>query len=310
MRWNYKFVVPEEKKVRMIVHTDCKNESDDQFTVAHAVMTQKLDVKGIIAGHFDNNGGRYPAGATAQASYEEIEKVLELMHLTGEYPVLMGSPVKIPDMNTPVDSEGARFIIEEAMKDDPRPLYIGMMGAITDLACAILMEPRICERMTCIWIGGGIYPEGGREFNLLGDIDAANVVFQSAMPVWQVPKNVYKQFTVSLAELQEKVQPYGQIGNYLFQQMVDFNLLRADNPPFPHGEIWNLGDEGIIAAIMDEEQQTTIYDMVPAPFINEDMTYTANPDGKLIRVYHHMNSRLDLEDLFSKLHINFPHENS
>ena len=26
--------------------------ADDQFTVAHALMTEKLDVKGIIAGHF------------------------------------------------------------------------------------------------------------------------------------------------------------------------------------------------------------------------------------------------------------------
>ena len=58
-----------------------------------------------------------------------------------------------------------------------------MMGAITDLASAILMEPRICERMTCIWIGGDVYPDGGQEFNLMQDINGANVVFSSKMPV-------------------------------------------------------------------------------------------------------------------------------
>ena len=47
------------------------------------------------------------------------------------------------------------------------------------------MEPAICERMTVIWIGGGIYPKGGREFNLAQDIAAANVLFKSKMPVWQ-----------------------------------------------------------------------------------------------------------------------------
>ena len=51
--WNYAFQVPEEKKLRYIVHTDCKNEADDQFTLAHILMTDKLDVRGIIAGHFD-----------------------------------------------------------------------------------------------------------------------------------------------------------------------------------------------------------------------------------------------------------------
>ena len=31
MAWKYEFVVPENKKVRVIIHTDCKNESDHQF---------------------------------------------------------------------------------------------------------------------------------------------------------------------------------------------------------------------------------------------------------------------------------------
>ncbi len=309
--WNYDFVVPKSKTVRFIVHTDCKNEADDQFTVAHALMTQKLDVRGIIAGHFNNCiNGRLPDGTTAQASYDEVIKVLDLMHLSDQYKTYMGSAYPIPDMNTPIDSEGARFIIEEAMKDDPRPLYIGMMGAITDLACAILMEPRICERMTCIWIGGGIYPTGNWEFNLMQDVNAANVVFQSKMPVWQVPMDVYKQFTISLAELQLKVKPYGKIGNYLFQQMVDLNDKCAEQPAWPHGEIWNLGDEGIIAAIMDEVEQTTLYTMKKVPFINPDMTYSPCDNDKMIRVYHRMNDRLDLEDLFAKLQINFPEKDS
>ncbi|MBQ1575967.1 MAG: hypothetical protein IIZ83_03310 [Oscillospiraceae bacterium] len=57
--WEYAFHVPEQKRLRYIVHTDCKNEADDQFTLAHILMTDKLDVRGIIAGHFDegNHGG-------------------------------------------------------------------------------------------------------------------------------------------------------------------------------------------------------------------------------------------------------------
>ena len=64
---NYMFKVPEEKRVRYIVHADAKNEADDQFTIAHALMTDKLDVKGLIAGHFavgNERSGRYPKGTT------------------------------------------------------------------------------------------------------------------------------------------------------------------------------------------------------------------------------------------------------
>ena len=34
------------------------------------------------------------------------------------------------------------------------PLYIGLQGSITDLASAILLEPKICDRIIAIWISG------------------------------------------------------------------------------------------------------------------------------------------------------------
>ena len=177
------YEVPESKKVRYIIHTDCKNEADDQYTVAHCLMTPLLDIKGIIAAHFDKNFKGYPSGATTQASYDEIMTVLDAMDMNGKYPVKCGATVPMVDEKTPVDSEGARLIIEEAMKDDDRPLFIGLQGSITDLASAILIEPKICDRMTAIWIGGGVYPKGGSEFNLSQDIAAANVVMKSSMPL-------------------------------------------------------------------------------------------------------------------------------
>ena len=307
--WNYEFQVPEQKKLRYIVHTDCKNEADDQFTLAHILMTDKLDVRGIIAGHFDKgNNLRYPPRTTAQASLEEVNLILDLMGLAGRYPVFKGAETGIDNEKTPIVTEAARFIVEEAMRDDPRPLYIGMQGAITDLACAILMEPRICERMTCIWIGGADYPAGGEEFNLMSDVHAANVVFSSSMPLWQVPTGTYKQFAVSLAELQLRVRPWGRIGRYLFEQMVALNNKLADLAHWPHGETWCLGDEGVICALLEDRERQGGYTEIPAPRIGPDMRYLPGDPGRKIRVYHSMDARLDLEDLYAKLQINFSGE--
>ncbi len=304
--WNYSFHVPEQKKVRYIIHTDCKNEADDQYTVLHALMTEKLNICGIIAGHFDRgNYRRFPEHRTADASYEEIEKILTLAGIHGCYPVFLGANVPLPDERTPVDSPGARAIIREAMRDDPRPLFIGMQGALTDLASALLLEPGIADRMTCIWIGGGDYPDGGKEFNLYQDIRAARVVFNSSMPLWQVPLSVYKQFAVSLAELEWKVKPCGEIGNYLFEQLVALNSAFASRPVWPHGEVWGLGDEGCVCALLEETERTDGYEMRNAPFIGDDMSYCPNNGNRLIRVYKKMDVRLCLEDLFSKLQLNF-----
>ena len=303
MRNHYRFRVPEQKKIRFIVHTDCKNEADDQFTLCHALMTDKLDIRGIIGGHFAQNGRQ----GTAKESCNEIEKILSLMELSGRYPVLRGADHGLEDEHSPIDTPAARFIINEAMRDDPRPLFIGMQGAITDLACSVLLEPRICNKMTCIWIGGGNYPEGGREFNLAGDIAGANVLFSSTMPLWQVPMGTYKQFCVSLAELQCKVYPCGKIGKYLFEQMVELNNRLADNPSWPHGETWCLGDEGVICALLQDAEQTGSYLMTTAPRIDAQMRYHTSTSNRPIRVYERMDVRLDLEDLFAKLYI-YSHE--
>lgn len=312
MMWNYQFNVPDSKRFRYIIHTDAKNEADDQFTIAHILMTDKLIVKGIIGAHFEMGGDRrYGAGNTAKASVDEINLILDLMHLTGQYPVFEGASARMVDENTPIESAGARFIIEEAMKDDPRPLFIGLQGSVTDLASAILMEPKICEKMTAIWIGGGAYPNGGNEFNLMQDPVAANVLFASDMPLWQVPMTVYKTFTTSLAELQYKVAPHGKIGAYLLKQMDQLNQNLAMIPFWPQGETWNLGDEGVIAALLEEMQQDDYYTMKPAPQVDiKTGNYLPGKGNREVRVYHHMNSRMDLEDLFCKLAINFPEKDS
>lgn len=303
--WNYDFDVPNEKKFRVIVHTDCKNEADDQFAVAHHLMTPKFMVKGIIAGHFWKKYASEGKLGTAQQSYDEIIKIMRLMNIEGYCPVLMGADRGLIDVNTPINSDGAKSIIEEAMKDDKSPLYVVFLGAITDLACAILMEPRIVDRMTAVWIGGGEWPDGGNEFNLMHDIKAANIVFSSEMPLWQVPKDVYKQISVSLTELQVRVKPYGEIGKYLFEQMVALNDECAGNFNWPHGETWALGDQATITVLLDEYEKRN-YVMKPAPCFNEDMTYIHNLNNREIRVYHTLDSRMTMEDFYAKLALNFP----
>jgi inosine-uridine nucleoside N-ribohydrolase len=310
-QWNYDFEVPEQKKLRMIVHTDCKNEADDQFALAHQVMTPKFIVKGILGGHFNLMPREWGEGNTAKASVDEINKVLDLMGLNSIYPVLEGAPRALTDENTPIHSSAVDFIIEEAMKDDEKPLYISMMGAVTDLASAILIKPEICKKITAIWIGGGQYPEGGMEFNCRQDIAAANIVMRSEMPLWQIPINVYKQMAVSLAELQARVKPYGKIGKYLFEQMVEFNNRTAHVTFWPHGEIWGLGDSPTVSVLLEETEKKDIYDELHAPNIRyDDLTYEHNEKNRKIRVYKEINTRLTMEDFYAKMMINFPNTDS
>ncbi|MBQ9643972.1 MAG: nucleoside hydrolase [Lachnospiraceae bacterium] len=292
---DYAFDVPEEKIVRVLIDTDAKNEADDQFAIVQALLSPKLENCGFIAAHF---GTRLPD--SMERSYLELEKIFDLMGFEKDGMIFRGAGRAIPDKATPQVSEGAQKIVDEAMKDDPRPLYVLVLGPLTDMASALLMEPRIAQRCTVIWIGGGRYPNGGIEFNLGNDIEAANVVFSSKVPVWQIPKNVYEMMAVSLAELEYNVYPHGAIGKYLLDQMNEH--AREDIPrlsDFRSGETWVLGDSPAVGVLLYEHR--FCYDWVQAPLITRDMTYVQTGLNRPIRVYREVDSHLILNDLYAKL---------
>ena len=295
------FTVPESKRVRMIIDTDCKNEADDQYALTHHLLTPMLDIRGIIAAHFETNAHIWGEHQTVRASYDEILKVMALMDMTGKYPVVLGADRPMPDEQTPVPSPGARLIVDEAMREDERPLFVALLGTSTDLASALLMEPRIAERMTVIWIGGGDYPQGCWEFNLAQDIHAANVMMASPTPLWQVPRRAYKQMNVTLSELRWRVAPHGRIGRYLFEQMAEFNArVGAAKGSWPHGEGWCLGDQPTVGLLLEDRERDN-YDLVPAPRIAPDFSYQPLEGSREIRVYHTIDARMILEDFYCKL---------
>jgi hypothetical protein len=293
---NYAFEVPEEKLVRVIIDTDAKNEADDQFAIVHAALSPKLEHVGFIAAHYGIDRHQ----DSMQRSFEELETVFKKMRLPWGSLCVHGAE---RPMHTKVDrciSEGSSLIVQEAMRDDPRPLFVLFLGPLTDLAAAYLQEPRIAYRLTAIWIGGGAYPSGGPEFNLGNDINAANVVFSSPIPVWQVPKNVYEMMPVSFVELQERVYSKGDIGRYLFEQLNE----HAHEPiplgsAFRTGESWVLGDSPAIGLLLYEHRFA--FDWVEAPIIGSDMQYIHTKLNRPIRVYRNIDSRLILEDFYAKL---------
>ena len=267
---HYNFPVPEEKMVRVITDTDLCNEADDPFAVVQALLSPKFDNVGVVAAHF---GTRDPNGM--QKSWQGLKDLTVLMQLT--VPVLHGAPHALPDAATPVPSEGAKLIIREAMKEDTRPLFVLLLGPLTDLASAYLQEPRIAGRLTAIWM-----------------------VFGSTMPVWQVPKNVYEMMPVSMAELEYRVRSQGAVGRYLFDQLVAYSQTPESRASaFRTGESWVLGDNPAPGLLLYEHRFQ--FDWVPAPYVTADQTYAAIGRNRPIRVYKGIDSRLILDDLYAKL---------
>ena len=289
---NFKFQVQEKKKLRVILDTDAACEADDPFAIVQALLTPRFHVMGIIAELFANEDD----GEPVEQSYEVIQKILKLMKID-DVPVYHGSYRKLLNEQDIRESEGADFIIEEARKESAEPLYVLCMGALTNVAIALNKAPDIADKFICIWIGGGVYPFGGWEFNLFNDIHAANVVFKSKVELWQVPMETYSTMQLGYAELQQKVLPYGEIGNYLFEQMITYGM-RAE---WVAGESWSLGDSPSVALALNPGCGS--YEIRKAPVFDMEGHYVDCDTNREIRVYKRVDSRYVLEDFFCKLAI-------
>lgn len=305
----FAFPVEDRDRIRVIISTDAKNEADDQFAIAYALMSPKLDVVGIIAAHFAQacampqsaHYSQNPADAelTMEKSYEEILTVLEKMGLRDEYPVLRGAVRGLQDERTPRDSEGARFIIDEAHRPG-KPLYVINLGAITDLASAYLMDPTIAEGIAgAVWLGGGAFPEGGAEFNLENDIAGGNVLMDSRLNVSLLPLPSTAPMKLAYSELYYRVRPYGEIGRYLCDQMIE----HARHAGWAMGESWILWDIAAVAVLLDPHPHQ--FKVRNAPRFAADMRYVEAERDHSIRVYERVEPRFAFEDFYCKLALHF-----
>jgi inosine-uridine nucleoside N-ribohydrolase len=288
------YTFPNQDRRRVIINTDAKNEADDQYAIVHALLTPFFDIRGMISAHF----GTRRTETSEQESYDEIMLLLKLMRWENKgVRVEHGAPHGLPDVTTPTPSDGARLIIEEALKEDERPLFVLFYGPLTDMAAALLMEPRIdTPHVKVVWIGGSEWPVGGPEFNLSNDIHAANVVMASNVEVWQLPNTVYRRMGVSYAELFERVYPHKELGRYLVEQVIKFNNTHNRPGPIEHR---SLGDSPAVGVVMNE--YCGGWQWRPAPQFAETMHYEHTGQFRPIRVYDSIDPRFILEDFFAKL---------
>ena len=281
--------VSTSRRRRLIINTDAKNEADDQFAIVHGLLSPTLQIEGIIAAHF----GDRRSNESMLESRREIDLLLRLMDLTGQVHVVNGAPHAMRGEHTAVPSDGSRLIVEQALKDDERPLYIAFLG--------LLAEPAIQDRnVVVVWIGGpaydGLNPTYSPEFNLANDIASANAVFNSRLTIWQIPMSVYTMVGVGYAELRQKVAPCGELGRYLVDQLVAWNA-SWNEAPIEHR---SLGDSPAISVVLNPGGACW----------RERPRVTFSPDGSMnepadtsltVRVVESLDTRYLLEDMFAKL---------
>lgn len=288
-------------RIDLVLDTDAYNEVDDQFAIAYALACpERFDVKALYAAPFHNARSSGPADGM-EKSYQEILKLLHLAGLeAGRPPVLKGSLSYLPDEQTAVHSDAAQDLVRRAADYSPEhPLYVVAIGAITNVASALLIDPGIADRLIVVWLGGHAYHHvDTAEFNMRQDVAAARVVFDSGVRLVQLPcVGVVDRLTTTGPELVHWLQGKGPLCDYLVDQTIAEAVRYAKGRPWSR-VIW---DVSAIAWLADRQGKWLKDRMLPRPVPGYDDRYQF-PEHRLPLCYvYHINRDLVFEDLFLRL---------
>lgn len=281
-----------EGKIDMVLDTDTFNEVDDQFALAYALLSpERLNVEAIYAAPFYNSRST-GAKDGMEKSYQEIQRLLGKMNRTEN--VLRGSDAFLQESRY-VDSPAARDLVKRAMaRADGERLYVVAIGAITNVASAILMEPKICEKIAVVWLGGHptSYPTA-LEFNLSQDVRAARIVLDCGCPLTLVPcLGVASHLLTSVQELSACIG--GK--NPLCDALVELFAAYSDDHFAWAKEIW---DVSTIAYLINPEWVPT--KIVHSPLLTDDSHWAHDEKRHLIREAYFCRRNPIFRDLFEKL---------
>jgi purine nucleosidase len=195
--------MPARRKI--IIDTD--PGQDDAVAILLALASPELDVLGItaVAGNVplkltEKNARKICelAGKPETKVYAGAVRPLVRTLVTAEEvhgKTGLDGP-ELPEPRMPLQKQhGVDFIVETLMEEETGTVTLCLLGPLTNVALAMIREPRIAGRIKQIVLMGGGFFEGGNvtpaaEFNIYVDPHAAEIVLKSGVPVVVMPLDV------------------------------------------------------------------------------------------------------------------------
>jgi inosine-uridine nucleoside N-ribohydrolase len=285
--------MPQNPRRRVILDTDTFNEVDDQFALAHLLLSSdQVELEAVYAAPFLNDRSTSAADGM-EKSYEEIQRVLDLTGGTRP-PVFRGSTEFMSDARTPVKSAAALDLVERALAlKEGEKLYVAGIAVATNLAAALLIEPKIAGRIELIWLGGhSPYWPDTMEFNLKQDLHAARVLLDAPVPLLQLPCfPITSHLLITVPELEKHLAPHSKLGSYL----TDIVRGYGDNSPGWSKVIWDIAASAWLVNpdwVKSSEE--------PSPLLLDNVTWGDRTGRRPIKIAHWLNRDAIFADFYAK----------
>lgn len=289
------------EKRKVILDTDIYNEVDDQFALTYVMQSlDKMDLEAITIAPFLNSG--YARTSTIaegiEKSYETTLKILDLIDKK-EYKekVYKGANNYINDSKDTNDAVDK--IIEIALKNEKTTIIA--IGAITNVALAIINEPKIVDKIEVIWLGGNDLEIGyqNKELNFRQDVEGVRTVFDSKVELTVIPcLGVASHLTTTIYELNNYLSD-SKIGRFLIGNFKNLKKHYFKSEEEEYGQSKTLWDLSAIAYVINKNW--FMIKNVSAPNILPNADYELTKNRHNITFVKYLQRNKIFNDYFLKM---------
>lgn len=287
------------KSVQILKNGGPKNAIEERFMGGLGGWPQRIVDAGLNA----EDVNFVTPGQGVELSYQEILTIYEKCGVASDGKVFRGAPNYLTDFDTPVESEATRFIIEQARNREAGPVYILAMGALTNIASALLVAPDIIDNVVIVWTAS--FPSyapfcNQPSLNLVQDRLASQLLFECGVPHVYLPGyHVGAQLSLSYPEMKEFVKPHGAIGAYLWYLYTNNPLHKMFAITNQKTKTWVIWDIINVAWLFDEAYVSM--HMTTSPVLNDSLYWENDPERHLMAEAYDLDRDAIFEDLFQTL---------
>ena len=191
-------------KTRMILDTDIGTYYDDAVAVMFAAQSPEIQFEGVTTVYGDTHLRSQIAAKVLQVSGRSDVPVFKGIGMPMRDEALMfgfeGQGILEPGEEPRYESQHAVDFIIEKIMNNPGEITVVTLGAVSNIAHAIMREPKVVDNIKeLIMMAGVIVPivdeKGVRrspveEYNFNNDKIAAELVMNSGMPITLIPIDV------------------------------------------------------------------------------------------------------------------------
>jgi len=265
----------------VVLSTDCGAEMDDQWALAHLLLSQEIDLIAVIGAHASSVGM-----TAATAAHKAMEVIEHIGPLRGVRPqVVAGSDLPLVNETAPHLNVGVETLLELTRGFGPdRRLTVFVIAA---------------ERIAVVAMGFDDWPGGGDVFNVRNDPAAYRIILGSDVPLTVGSAALcLRALRLTRGKAADLIRPHGAAGEYLFSLLADWLDRQAALAASVAGpDAWVIWDEVVTAWALG----LTRGDEVARPTLLEDLSFAHPPTQRRITWLTHIDGNGLWADLAGKI---------